>query len=116
MSLSQRPSGSQELREEVRSTLAARRELGPEMDDELVNSFAQRIQGLIAEEVARQVGTRPQATKQLLDWKKEMYAITLGCGIPIIAIAAFAGGGFGGVLAVTAILAVIAVAVTWRTQ
>ncbi len=113
MTLPQRPSSSPEIREEVRSTLAARQELGPELDDALVDSFAQRIQGIIAEEVARQVGTRGQASKQLLDWKKEMYAITLGCGIPIVAIAAWVGG-LAGVIAVCVVLAVISVAVTWR--
>ncbi len=114
MSLPQRPSGSSELREEVRSTLAARQELGPELDDALVDSFAQRIQGVIAEEVARQVGTRSQTSKQLLDWKKEMYGITLGCGIPIVAIAAWVGG-LPGVVAVCVVLAVISIAVTWRS-
>jgi len=114
MSLPQRPSGSQEIREEVRNTLAARQELGPELDDALVDSFAERIRGIIAEEVARQVGTRSGSSKQLLDWKKEMYAITLGCGIPLVAIAAFVGGGWG-VVAVTLILAVVAIAVTWRS-
>ncbi len=114
MTLPQRPSGSSEIRDELRHTLAARQELGPELDDQLIDSFAQRIQGVIAEEVSRQVGTRSQSSNQLLDWKKEMYAITLGCGIPIVAIAAFAGGGFPGVLIVCVLLAVISVAVTWR--
>src|SRR5512132_3672093 len=110
MSLPQRPPGSPQIRDEVRNTLAARQELGPELDDELVDSFARRIQGIIAEEVARQVGTRSGSSKQILDWRKEMYAITLGCGIPIVIVAAIVGGGWG-VVSVCIILAVVAIAV-----
>ena len=114
VTLPQRPSGSPEIRDELRHTLAARQELGPALDDELIDSFARRIQGVIAEEVARQVGGRSQASQQLLDWKKEMYAITLGCGIPIVAIAAWVGS-LTGVVVVCVILAVISIAVTWRS-
>ena len=115
MTLPQRPSGSPEIRDEVRNTLAARQELGPDLDDQLVDSFAQRIQSVIAEEVSRQVGTRSHDSKQILDWKKEMYAITLGCGIPIVLIAAI-WGGLTGIVVACLLLAVTSVAWTWRSQ
>ncbi len=86
MTLPQRSSGSPELREEIRHTLAA-----------------------------RQVGDRSQDARALRDWQKEMYAITLGCGIPIVAIGAWVGG-LPGVVVVCVILAIMSIAVTWRAR
>ena len=115
MTLPLRSSGSPEVREELRHTLAARQELGGELDDELLDAFAQRIQAIISAEVARQVGERSQDTQKLRDWQKEMYGITLGCGIPIVAIGAFVGG-LTGVVVVCVLLAVISLAWMWRSQ
>ena len=44
-----------------------------------------------------------------------MYGITLGCGIPIVAIGAFVGG-LTGVVVVCVLLAVISLAWMWRSQ
>jgi len=114
MSVPQRSPGSPEIREELQHTLAARQELGRELDDELVDAFARRIQGIISEEVSRQVGSRSQDSKTLLDWRKEMYGITLGCGVPILAIGAFTAG-LTGVVVVCVMLAIVSIAWTWRS-
>ena len=115
VTLPQRSSGSSELREEIRNTLAARQELGSELDDELVESFARRIQGVIAEEVARQVGTRSDDAKQLREWRKEMYAITLGIGLPILIVGAFAAELLG-VVVVCVMLVLVSFAWTMRSS
>lgn len=106
MGLEERPSDVPKLHDAVREHLAARQELGPEMDDQLVASLVSQFRGVIAEEVGRQVG-RPgrMNEKQIADWRKEMYGITLGCGIPLLLIA----GIFAGMVGVIAVCAAIAV-------
>ena len=46
------PQDSNELATELRATLAARRELGPEMDDVLVDGFMERVNAYVDARVA----------------------------------------------------------------
>lgn len=115
MGLQQPSSGSPELKEEIRHTLAARQELGQGLDDELIEAFAQRIQSVIAAEVARSVGAKSTNAQQIRDWQKEMFGITLGCGIPLLAIAAFSGTGLLGIVVVCVMLAVVSIAFAIRS-
>jgi hypothetical protein len=73
-------------REEARAALAARRELGEDFDDALVESFAQRIEQRLK---------APAPAKRTTDDKGMSLALALvsiGCGIPITAIALNLGG------------------------
>ena len=88
MEREQRSLDTPRLREEVQHHLVARQELGEGLEDELVASFMRQIQGAIAEEVARQVRIREIETEKLWDKRKEVLAITLGCGIPLLLFAA----------------------------
>jgi hypothetical protein len=73
-------------REDTRAALAARRELGEDFDDALVESFAQRIEQRLK---------APPPAKRTTDDKGMSLALALvsiGCGIPITAIALNLGG------------------------
>src|SRR5512141_648590 len=73
-------------REDVRATLTARRELGSDFDDALVESFAQRVE--------ERLKTRRPARRST-DERGMVLAlaiISLGCGIPITAIAVSSAG------------------------
>ena len=95
MGLEQRPADTSQLREEARYHLAARRELGPDLDEHLVESFMQKVRVAIADEVARQVRQREIDSEKLWDKRKELVAITLGTGIPLMIVAGVAGGLLG---------------------
>jgi hypothetical protein len=89
-------------REELQAHVAARRELGPEYEPELVESFLERIE--------RRVDERPHGKAARRD--KEHHAITplvlgsLGLSIPLIAVAGAQAGAFGVALVCIAIVLV----------
>jgi hypothetical protein len=75
-------------RDEARATLAARRELGPEYEDELAEAFAEKVERRLAKrdraELAHDEDRRGVSFVAAL--------VSLGCGIPITAIALSGGG------------------------
>jgi hypothetical protein len=96
-------------RDELESALEARRELGPEYEDEVVTAFLEKVERRLAE----RGGTREeseQALKRRRDHQKEMILGSMGISIPLLAIAAVFGG-LAGIALVCAALAVIAVVV-----
>ena len=78
-------------REELQAHVAARRELGPEYEPELVDSFLERIEGKLDQRHRGKAARRD----------KEHHAITplvlgsLGLAIPLMAIAGSTAGPFG---------------------
>ena len=80
-------------RDEARAVLAARRELGDEFDDALVESFARRVEERLA-------APAPRPAKRTTDERGMSLAlaiISIGCGIPITAIA-ISGAGLAGLV------------------
>jgi hypothetical protein len=73
-----------ELRRDAAAALAARHELGQEYDQQLVESFADRIEAEVAK---RSSAPAPGPAKD----RAAVYAMTLAFGIPLTAIA----GGIG---------------------
>jgi predicted TPR repeat methyltransferase len=68
-----------------------RRELGPSYDAALVDSFADRMERAIAERVDAQLAERRHQREQVDSRDSKQLAlgiVSLGCGIPITAIAA----------------------------
>jgi hypothetical protein len=84
------PEDREELvpRDEARATLAARRELGPEYEDELVDAFVEKIE--------RRLAKRDRADLEKGEDRRGISfvaaLVSLGCGIPITAIALSGGG------------------------
>ena len=86
------PSGEEQVgREDVEALLEVRRELGPSYDAALVDSFADRMERAIAERVDAQLAERRHQRQQVDSRDSKQLAlgiVSLGCGIPITAIAA----------------------------
>ena len=84
-------------RDEARAALEARRELGPDYEDELVERFAERVEARLKE--------RAPATKTN-DQSTAIVIVSLLAAIPLIAIA---GGtvGLAGVIAVCTALVLV---------
>jgi hypothetical protein len=92
-------------REEVRSVLAARSELGEEMEPAVVDAFVARIEARLADRKTES----ERALKLQRDHQKEMVLGSMALSIPLLAIAAVFTG-LAGVVVVCVALAVIAVA------
>jgi hypothetical protein len=95
-----------EGRSELEATVAARRELGPAHDDQLIAGFLDRISKEIDRRVDEQVAARVPAKPA----PSPLNPATLGVSIPIIAIAGGIGGTAGLIVAFLALAFVFAVA------
>ena len=89
-------------REELRATLAARQELGPEYDTALVDSLADRVEQVVKARVAAQQVTAPppaamapSSSTFTAGQRLAVAAISLGVAIPCTAIAGDAAGVVG---------------------
>ena len=92
------------VREELRSAIAARSELGEEMEPAVIDAFVSRIERRLADGA----GERERALKRKRDHQKEMVLGSMGISIPLLAIAAIFTG-IQGVIAVCIALVVIAI-------
>src|SRR5215204_3163943 len=95
------------LREELRSAIEARKELGEEMEPAVIDAFVERIEHRLAthEDAAE------RALKRKRDHQKEMVLGSMGIAIPMFVIAAVFTG-LAGIIAVCVALVAIAVATT----
>jgi hypothetical protein len=94
-------------RAELEATIAARKELGAEMEPALVDAFVERIERRLEER-----GTaRERELKAKREHQKEMVLGAMGISVPLFVVAAIFTG-LAGVIAVCAALAVIAVVST----
>jgi hypothetical protein len=93
-------------REELQAAIAARRELGEELEPHVIDSFVERIERRIDERVRAQVPARHDKRPELA-----LAIVSLGLAIPLLGIA---GGtaGLPGVLAVC--LAIVLVNLIFR--
>ena len=92
-------------KDELHSVIAARKELGDEMEPALIDAFVARIEARLAD----RSDESERAVKLRRDHQKEMVLGSMAVAIPLLAIAAVFTG-LPGVVAVCVALAVIAVA------
>ena len=92
------------LRQELNVALAAREELGSEMEPAVLDAFVARIERRLAE----RDGAREVALEHKREHQKEMVLGSMAISIPLLAIAAVFTG-LAGVIAVCVALAVIAI-------
>ena len=93
-------------RQELEATIAARRELGPAHDEELIAGFLDRIEREIDRRVDQRVAARTPAKRG----GSPINPATLGICIPIIAIAGGIGHTAGLIVAFMALVIVFGVA------
>jgi hypothetical protein len=98
-----------ELRDELRLAIEGRKELGDEMEPEVIDAFVARIEQRLADRADQ--GERALQRKR--DFQKEMVLGSMAISIPLLAIAAIFTG-LAGVITVCIALAVIAVVTTLR--
>jgi hypothetical protein len=91
-------------REELHAAIEARRELGAELEPQVIDSFVERIERRLA---SRTVDSE-QALKRKRDHQKEMVLGAMGISVPIFVIAAIFAG-LPGIIAVGVVIAVIAI-------
>jgi Flp pilus assembly protein TadB len=91
-------------RDELKATIAARKELGEDMEPALIDSFVERIEQRLAE----RGGESEQSLKRKREHQKEMVLGAMGISVPLFALAAIFVG-FAGVAVVCAALVLIAV-------
>ena len=91
-------------RDELQATIEARKEVGPEMEPELIDAFVERIE----QRLAGRAEESERALKQKREHQKEMVLGSMGIAVPLLLFAAIFTG-LAGVIAVCAAVAVIAV-------
>ena len=99
-----RMSESRVTDDEVRAALAARRELGEEMEPAVVEAFVARIE----QQLVERHDADERALKRRRDHQKAVVLGAIGASMPLFAIAAVFTG-LSGVIAVCAMIAVIAI-------
>jgi len=78
-----------ETREEFRAAVEARRELGEELEPQVIDSFVERIERRIDERVAKLAPKQPREGRE---GSFVLALVSLGAAIPITAIALSNGG------------------------
>jgi hypothetical protein len=92
------------LRDELKSAIEARKELGDEMEPAIIDAFVERIERRLAQRAA----TGELALQRKREHQKEMVLGSMAISIPLFAVAAIFTG-LAGVIVVCVALAVIAV-------
>jgi hypothetical protein len=93
-------------KQELEATLAARQELGPAHDSELIAGFLERIDREIDRKVEERVAQRTPAKRR----SSPIHPGNLAICIPIIAVAGGVGGTVAAIFAILALAAVFLVA------
>jgi hypothetical protein len=103
---------SDDFGRELQATLAARREIGQEYDDQFVARLADQLTARVRQEAAR--APRPHHLGLSPEQRTAVAICSLVFGIPLTAIAADAAGGVGVFVAFVAlVLFNIAAGITW---
>ena len=95
-------------RDELHAAIEARRELGAELEPQVIDAFVDRIEERIDRRLSAGQVESEQALKRKRDHQKEMVLGAMGISVPIFVIAAIFTG-LAGILAVAAVIAVIAI-------
>jgi hypothetical protein len=96
------------LKDELRSAIEARKELGDEMEPAVIDAFVERIEGRLARRIADDANRSERALERKREHQKEMILGSMAISIPLLAIAAVFTG-VQGVIVVCVALAVIAI-------
>ena len=91
-------------RDELHAAIEARKELGAEMEPQVIDAFVERIERRLSDRAEES----ERSLKRKREHQKEMVLGAMGISIPLLAIAAIFTG-LAGVIVVCAALAVIAV-------
>jgi flagellar biosynthesis protein FlhB len=91
-------------RDELHAAIEARKELGTDLEPEVIDGFVERIE----QRLATRADQSEQSLKRKRDHQKEMVLGAMGISVPIFVIAAIFAG-LAGIIAVGVVIAVVAV-------
>lgn len=91
-------------KDELQAAIEARKELGADLEPEVIDGFVERIE----RRIGARTGHSEESLKRKRDHQKEMVLGAMGISVPIFVIAAIFAG-LAGIIAVGAVIAVIAV-------
>jgi hypothetical protein len=91
-------------KDELQAAIEARKELGAEMEPQVIDAFVERIE----RRLESRGHSSEQALKRKRDHQKEMVLGAMGISVPVFVVAAIFAG-LAGILAVAAVIAVIAI-------
>ena len=101
-----------DIKRELQATLSARRELGPDYDDQFIQRLAEKLTAQVQQEVAR--APRPRPAGLAPDQRTGIAICSLIFGIPLVAIAGGIAGGIGLIVAFVALVLInFAAGMTW---
>jgi len=96
------------LRDDLKSTLRTRQELGEEMEDEIIESFLSRLDQSITEMVDARVAEAKTKRRSYITWPRIL--VLMAFALLIIAVAGVTAG-LGGIIAVAALVVIIPIIV-----
>ncbi len=103
---------AQELKRELQATLSARRELGPEYDDQFIERLVEKLTAQVRQEVAQV--PRPRAPAPSSEQRTAIALFSFIFGIPLVAIAGGEVGPIGLIVAFVALVLInLAAGRTW---
>jgi Flp pilus assembly protein TadB len=96
---------SRESQAELRAALQARGELGPDMEDHVIDAFLQRIEQRVQAQVDASVAAMKKDRKKSKTNPTELVATSFGIAVPLMVIAGIFGGSMG--IAAVAVMVVV---------
>lgn len=100
--------------QDLEAALAVRRELGPDYEPALVESFAEKIEAAVEARVDARLEQARRAERAGGRAQLVLGIVSVGTGIPITAVAGSVGDGIAGVLVAWAGIAAVNVAHAWQ--
>ncbi len=101
--------------DELKATLAARREITPDMEDELIKNFLQQLERQIDAHIDQRLADRGRSRIAAQDQTTKLAKEILGVSIPLVIFAGIFGGGLPGVLAVCGLILVVSLIALFRS-
>lgn len=101
-----------DFKQELQATFSARRELGPEYDDQFIQRLVEQLTAQVRQEVAR--APRPRSSGLSSEQRTSIAICSLIFGIPLVAIAGGIGGYVGLAVAFVALVLInLAAGANW---
>ncbi len=79
--------------DELKATLAARREITPEMEDVLIKNFLQQLERQIDAHIDQRLADRSKSRVEMQKQTTGLVSSILGISIPLVVLAGIFGGG-----------------------
>ncbi len=100
--------------DELKATLAARREISPEMEDVLIKNFLQQLERQIDAHIDQRLADRGKSRVEMQKQTTGLISSILGISIPLVVLAGIFGG-TGAIAAVCGLILVVSLIALFRS-